>query len=106
MSDGLKAGFAYTEIALAASAPLGSGIAERCGEKSLVFETIKRCVESSRGRLAASARPDLSCNCHAVCILAETQDGKEDDLLEFAEDRWCSHFIYIVVEKIGNATSF
>jgi len=88
----------HNEKALCAPASLRRGIAKARFHYPLLFQPIKRSVESTRRGLALRALFDLATNRDTVGVLAQTQDGKHYDLLELTQRRQRFHNKnYIVV---------
>ena len=71
--------------ALGAAAALGRGAAVAEGDQALVLHAVQRGVERARSGVAAGVGGDLAEDGDTVSLVAEAQDGEQDDLLEFAE---------------------
>ena len=72
------------EVALGSSAALRRGIAEGGRDVAFVLESIQRSVERPDRQRPAGSALDFQPDGHAVRLVAEPQDGQQDDLLEFA----------------------
>ena len=97
--EGVAAFAGDGDEALGAAAALGRGAAVAEGDQALVLHAVQRGVERAGGGVAAGAGGDLGEDGDAVGLVAETQDGEEDDLLEFAERGVGVHMDYNVVVK-------
>src|ERR1017187_4118605 len=85
--------------ALGAAAALGRGTAIAEGDQALVLHAVERGVERAGGGVAPGLRCDLGEDGDAVSLVAETQDGEQDNLLEFAERAVGVHMDYNVGVK-------
>ena len=72
------------EVALGSSAALRRRIAEGGRDVAFVLEPIQRAVERPDRQCPAGPALDLQPDRHAVRLVAEPEDGEQDDLLEFA----------------------
>ncbi len=72
------------EVALRSSAALRRGIAERRRDVAFVLEPIQRSVQRANRQRPAGPPLDLQADGHTVRLVAESQDGQEDDLFELA----------------------
>jgi hypothetical protein len=87
-AQGSQTEWSDLEIALRSSPALGRGIAERRRDIPFVLESIQRSVQRANGQRPAGASLDLQANGHAVRLVAEPQNGQQDNLFELAYDVW------------------
>ena len=73
------------EVALRPPAALRCRIAEGRRHVAFLLETIERPIQGADGQRAAGAGFDLEANGHTVGVVAQPQNGEEDDLLELTE---------------------
>ena len=75
----------YGHVALRATATLWSRVAHARRDQALCLEAIERGVQRTRGEGASRTIRQFRANCHAVCVVAESQNRQEDQLFELAE---------------------
>ena len=95
--EGVAAFAGDGDEALGATSALGCGAAVAEGDEALVLHAVQRGVERAGGRIAAGFGGDFGEDGDAVGLVAEAQDGEENDLLKFAEGTIRAHMDYKVV---------
>ena len=88
------------EVALRSSAALRRGIAERRRDVAFVLEPIERSVQRADRQRASRSPLDVEPDRHAVGLVAEAQDGQQDDLFELAEMLAAGH-MFCIIELYG-----
>jgi hypothetical protein len=73
------------EIAFGAAAAFRGRIAEPGGDVAFFLQPIEGAVERAHRQGSAGAFFDFASNGHAVRVVTETQDCKQDDLLKLAQ---------------------
>lgn len=96
VDEGGAAGFGEGEEAFGATSSLRGGVAEFGADNAFLLHAVEGGVEGSRSGFATGAEGDLGADGNPVGVVAETQDGEEDDLFELAEGCWLRHNNYNV----------
>src|SRR5262245_57084443 len=91
LRDRLNAFHIDVEKAFCPSAPLGRRISETRTNQPLLFQAVQSRVQRATTWVTTRARCDLLPDRHAVGLVAETKDGKQNDLLEVTEGRDYGH---------------
>src|ERR1017187_9760150 len=98
--EGVAAFAGDGDEALGAAAALGRGAAVAEGDQALRLHAVQRGVERAGRGVAAGLGGNLAEDGDAVRLVAQAQDGEEDDLLEFAEGGVGVHMDYNVVVRL------
>src|SRR5205823_3602921 len=92
-------------VTFRSSSAFRSWIAKPRSDQGFFFQPIEGAIKGPDGQRSFRALFDFAADWHAVGVVAQPKNGKQDDLLEFAEMLAAGHMFCIIEQLHGTVKS-